>query len=113
MRRERVPRAVKLFRWNERLTVRRLSQARIGVRLPDGREAVAHGEPLVNGFWIFSSQVEWADGSRLREGDREEIIAAFRAASGPSRDWEIVVDDEPDQQGYVPREFSLDMLDDP
>jgi hypothetical protein len=60
----------------------------------DGRDAVAHGEPLIDGFWILSKQVEWADGSPMGEGDRERIVTAFRAAKGSSRKWRLVVDDE-------------------
>ncbi len=53
---------------------------------------MANGEPLVDGFWITSSQVEWADGSPLHEGDRDLIVTAFREAAGPSRKWGVVVD---------------------
>ena len=74
--------------------VTRLSRDRISVHLPDGRDAVANGEPLVDGFWIASSQVGWADGSPLREGDRDLIVTTFREAAGPSRKWRVVVDYE-------------------
>ena len=74
------------------MRITRLSRDRIGVRLADGRDAVANGEPLVDGFWITSKQVEWADGSPLREGDRDAIVNAFRQAVGPSRKWKVVVD---------------------